>query len=62
MDAFIYACIAMMVGPVVVYCLLYLRVLIDPRFVVPDAALQGLLGAIPVASIVILLRKGKNGE
>lgn len=63
MDAFVWACIAMMGGVIVVYCVLYLRVaFIDPDFEVPPGALQGLLGVIPITTTLILLRKGKNGD
>lgn len=62
MDLFIYACIALMIGPVIVYCALYLRVAVDPDFEPPAGALQGLLAVIPVVTTLILLYRGKNGN
>lgn len=59
MDLFTYACIAMMLAIVGVYCVAMLRAKPGDD---TSGPLQGLLAVIPVAMAMIALRKDRNDD
>lgn len=60
MDAFLWSVIGIMLAITFVYCVLFLRAAVDASFDPPAGALQALLAVIPIATLVISLRKDRK--